>query len=189
MSRFTQVSTEEMCRFVGRFPLAWITPAADPASASLMPLLFENSECVSMIGHLPKRIANCDAFKASRSVICLFLGPHSYIPPEWAGKDDWIPTWNFVSLKASGNIRFSDELTRPAVEFLVDHMQAESASLWSMARVEHRLPSILSRIVGFRIDVTKLTPRFKVGQDEDEDTYARLATHLSGHPLGAWMRR
>ena len=189
MSCFTDVSAEEIYRFVGRFPLAWITPAADPASASLMPLLFEDSKCVSIIGHLPKQVANDDAFKASRSVVCLFLGPHSYIPPDWAGKDDWIPTWNFVSLKASGTIRFSDELTRPAVEFLVDHMQADSTSRWSMDKVEHRLPSMLRRIVGFRINVTTLAPRFKVGQDEDEASYARLATHLGGHPLGAWIRR
>ena len=189
MSSFADIPKEELYRFVSEFPLAWITPTADAASAALMPLLFEDAECSSIIGHLPKQVAYGDAFKASKSVVCLFLGPHSYISPAWAGKDDWVPTWNFVSLKAAGSIHFLNELTRPAVEFLVDHMQAEATPQWSMAKVEHRLPSLLGRIVGFRIRVTNLAPRFKVGQDEDEETYAHLEAHLGEHPLAAWMRR
>ncbi|MEM8817654.1 MAG: FMN-binding negative transcriptional regulator [Pseudomonadota bacterium] len=189
MSRFSDVARDDVHRFVAEHPLAWIVPVRDPEAAVLMPILFENADCSSMIGHLPLRVSRNPAFDVSRSVACLFLGPHSYISPEWAGKDDWVPTWNFLSLKVVGEILFSDELTRPAVEFLVDHMQANSTSDWSTAQVEHRMPSLLRRIIGFRIRVTSLAPRFKLGQDEDSTTYARIEAHLSKHALATWMHR
>ena len=189
MTSFADVTTAEIHRFVSRHPLAWIVPTANPVSAALMPLLFENADCSSVIGHLPKRVAHAAAFQETSSVVCLFLGPHAYIPPEWARKHDWIPTWNFLSLKLEGSIQFSDELTYPAVERLVDHMQADSTSNWSIKQVEHRLPALLDRIIGFRVMVERLVPRFKVGQDEDERVLARLEKHLCDHPILPWMHR
>ena len=189
MTSFTDIPRKHIYRFVGENPMAWIIPDHHPASALLMPLLFEDSACDSIIGHVPRRVASTGAFKSAKEVVCLFLGPHSYIPPEWAGKRDWVPTWNFVSLKVVGNIELSEHITKPAVEFLVDHMQRDSKSNWSMANVEHRLPSLLRRIVGFRISVSGLLPRFKVGQDEDIDTYVRIEEHLEGNPIATWMRR
>lgn len=189
MTSFTDIPRKDIYRFVGENPMAWIIPDHHPASALLMPLLFQDATCKSIIGHVPRYVEKTDAFKLAKEVVCLFLGPHSYIPPEWTGKSDWVPTWNFVSLKVVGEIEFSDQVTQPAVEFLLDHMQRYSKSNWSITDVEHRLPSLLRRIVGFRILVSDLLPRFKVGQDEDVDTYVRIEKHLRGNPMAAWMRR
>ena len=188
MSAFSDIPESDVYRFVCENPLAWIVPNTDPSAACLMPLLFEDSQCRSLFGHLPLHSEAAKVLESGGPVTCLFLGPNSYIPPDWIEKPDWVPTWNFVSAKISGHIVMKPDSTRATVERLVEHMQKRSKSDWSLARVEHRLEKLLQGIIGFRIEVEAITPRFKVGQDEADATYKNIYSHLQYHPIASWMK-
>ncbi|MFN3312159.1 MAG: FMN-binding negative transcriptional regulator [Hyphomonas sp.] len=190
-SLFEAVSREDVVRFIGENPVAWIVPVVDPASAILMPLLWEpaaagDTEC--LLGHLPRSAPLLDCFRRNTDTVCLFLGPHSYIPPGWVSKPDWAPTWNFVSLKISGRLVLDDGLTEEAVRKLVDHMEILAGSGWKVENLGERFHTLLKGIIGFRLQIDRIQPRFKVGQDETERSRAEISSALEQHPLQAWMR-
>lgn len=187
---FTTVPTADILRFTAENPLAWVVPYAEPADAVLMPLLMETDAQgapVTLFGHLPRSGPVTARLRENPRATCLFLGPHSYVTPRWISKPDWAPTWNFVSLKVTGTLTLDDALTEEAVRTLAAHMEAPAGSDWSPDQVGARLPGLLKGIIGFRMQIDALQPRFKTGQDESETSRAEIHAHLEGHPLQAWM--
>ncbi|MFN4185031.1 MAG: FMN-binding negative transcriptional regulator [Hyphomonas sp.] len=187
---FTAVPNAELIRFTAENPLAWIVPSAEPADALLMPLLMETGAegaPSTLLGHLPRSAPLTTRLRENPHVTCLFLGPHAYIPPGWISKPGWAPTWNFVSLKVSGAITLDEALTEPAIRALVAHMETPAGSDWSVEQVGPRFDALLQGVIGFRMQIDALQPRFKTGQDESETSRAEIHTHLEGHPLQPWM--
>ncbi|MGB3627041.1 MAG: FMN-binding negative transcriptional regulator [Henriciella sp.] len=181
------VSRAQMLDFAAAYPLAWIVPYADPSAALLMPVLIETNEAgapQSLLGHLPRTHDATTCLAEDGRTAVLFLGPNAYIPPGWIRKKDWAPTWNFVSLKVTATAKTDTELTRHAVETLVDHMEGDR---WSVAEMGARYQGLLRGIIGFRAAIETLTPRFKTGRDETAESYADLRQGLAGHPLIDWM--
>lgn len=169
-------------------PLAWIVPHHAPQTAALMPVLFDDKNCKSLFSHLPLQAPIVETLNHSTEATCLFLGPHSYIPPEWVEDDNWIPTWNFTSIKITGKITLAKEYTRECVERLTTHMQKGSSSEWSLEQVEHRMPELLPKIIGFKVIVDKISPRFKLGQDETEENLAKIKSRLHDHNILYWIQ-
>lgn len=184
------VSTEKMLDFAAAYPFAWIVPFADPSAALLMPVLIETDEDgkpASLLGHLPRMHEATKALAGDGRIAVLYLGPHAYIPPAWIRKKHWAPTWNFVSLKVTATATTDTDLTRPAVETLVHHMEAPAGSSWTVADMGERYEGLLGGIIGFRAAIDTLTPRFKVGRDETAESHADIRHGLAGHPLADWM--
>lgn len=191
-ARFTSVSNADILRFAAENPLAWVVPHADPGDSVLMPLLIEadaSNQPSSLLGHLPRSGRILSRLSEDRRATCLFLGPQSYIPPGWISKPGWAPTWNFVSLKVCGTIILDDALTEEAVRRLVAHMETRAGSDWSVEQMGPRFDGLLRGIVGFRMRIDTLLPRFKTGQDETEMSHAEIHAHLEGHALQAWMNK
>ncbi len=187
---FTTIPNTDILRFTAENPLAWIVPDCEPGDAVLMPLLMEtDAEGLpsTLLGHLPRSGGLVARLSENPHATCLFLGPHAYIPPGWISKPGWAPTWNFVSLKVSGTITLDDALTEDAVRALVTHMEAPSGSGWSVEQIGPRFEGLLKGIVGFRMRIDALQPRFKTGQDESDTSHAEIHARLKGHPLQSWM--
>ena len=191
-ARFTEVPEAHIIRFVAENPVAWIVPHSEPADAILMPMLLEcdaKGRPSTLLGHLPRSGQIVHDLLADARATCLFLGPHSYIPPGWISKPGWAPTWNFVSLKISGKVTPDDALTEEAVRTLVTHMESRAGSDWTIDRVGARLEGLLRGIIGFRMQIDRIQPRFKTGQDESDQSRSEIQMHLDGHALRAWMDR
>ncbi len=189
-AKFTAIPTSDILCFAAQHPLAWVVPAADPADAILMPLLMEADAAgtpATLLGHLPRSGPLIANLSENPLATCLFLGPHAYIPPGWISKPGWAPTWNFVSLKVSGTITLDNTLTEEAVRALVAHMEGPRESNWSVEQIGPRFEALLKGIIGFRMQIDTLQPRFKTGQDEAETSRTEIHTHLDAHPLQSWM--
>jgi len=188
---FSDVPADDILSFAAQYPLGWIVPAADPSAALLMPLLIETDAAgnpASVFGHLPKRAAATDILRREGSAVFLFLGANAYIPPAWISKEGWAPTWNFLSLKVrAAATQVNEALTRPAVERLVDHMEARAGSGWTVEQLGPRYEQLLGGIIGFRSPVLSLEPRFKLGQDETNEVHDEIRRALGDHPLAGWM--
>lgn len=190
-AKFEAVPVADLVSFVGAYPLAWIVPVTAPAQARLMPLLMEfgaDGLPATLLGHLPLNAPATDALREHSAAVCLFLGPNAYIPPGWISKPDWAPTWNFVSLKVAGTIVPDASLTDESVREVVHHMESRAGSDWTVDRIGARYEHLLRGIIGFRMRIETLTPRFKTGQDETEQSYSEIHAALAGHPLRDWMR-
>ncbi|WP_051600993.1 FMN-binding negative transcriptional regulator [Hyphomonas beringensis] len=190
-SAFETVPNSQIVDFAAVHPLAWIVPVGDPSAATLMPLLLETDAQgmpVSLLGHLPKSTLAASVLTEQPEIVCLFLGPNAYISPDWVSKPDWAPTWNFVSLKISGQLVLDEALTDEAIRSLVAHMNGLTGANWDIAAMGERYTSLLKGITGFRIRISSVLPRFKVGQDENSVTYSEIYDALTGHALQDWMR-
>lgn len=188
---FSDVPLSDILEFAADYPLAWIVPAADPSTALLMPLLLETDAAgkpTSVLGHLPRRAAAADVLRRDGSAVFLFLGANAYIPPAWVSREGWAPTWNFLSLKVgTAETHLDEALARPAVEALVNHMEARAGTGWTVEKIGPRYERLLSAIIGFRSPVHSLEPRFKLGQDETGRVHDEIRRALGDHPLVGWM--
>lgn len=190
-SAFEDIPVTDIVRLVEENPLAWIVPSSDPSAAVLMPVLMEmdsSNTPVSLLGHLPRAMATIRSLQEVPAATVFFLGPNAYIPPGWVSKTGWAPTWNFVSLKVTGKVQMDDGLTKEAVTRLVDHMERPSGSDWTVKNIGGRFDTLLDQIIGFRLQIEEMIPRFKVGQDENEQSLQEIYAALDGHPLQRWMK-
>ncbi len=189
-SAYEKVSSERIGSFIAENPLAWIVPVADPSSALLMPLLLEadsDGTPASFLGHLPRSAAATRMLTQQPRAVVLFLGPHAYIQPSWISKPNWAPTWNFVSLKATGDITMDDALSEKSVTRLAEHMENPTASGWTVDKIGPRFEGLLKGIIGFRMRIDHLVPRFKVGQDESPESRQEIKSALADETIAKWM--
>lgn len=184
MSAFTDVSAEELDRFLDATALAWIVPHAAPATALLMPVV-RDCEPGRLLGHLPKRHPATLALAQAGRAQFLLLGPHGVVTGTVAGIADWAPSWNFVSASIEADVRIDDALTEHALAATVERLDPA----WDPAGLGARHATLVARVIGFSAEIVAARPRFKLGQDERRDVHARIAAHFAGTPLGAWMER
>lgn len=190
-SPFERFSPEDARALIAQFPLAWVMPKSSPGDACLLPLLAEHDEdgtVAALVGHMGVRNPLVTAIAAEPQVTALFAGPQGYVSPAHAGRRDWGPTWNYAQLVIEGEAELAAPETDELVERLVAAMEPAPAG-WRAAELGARYDAMRRQIIGFRIRVTALRGRFKLGQDECP---AVLASILERHPderLTAWMRR
>ena len=183
---FTDVSDTDLDRFLAEMPLCWIVPHAAVEAAILMPVVASrDARGLSLLGHLPRRAPATEVLGADHRASFLFLGANGYISPAMAGRDDWAPTWNFVSARLAGEITINETLTREAVEAVVALMEGTVG--WRMDAVAHRADDLLARVIGFRAEVSEAVPRFKLGQDEEPVTRRSIHAAYAGTALGEWL--
>lgn len=192
-SEFAHYPADDVRALIEEFPLAWLLPAEGPASAAgLLPLLGDfaaDNSLTALIGHMSRRNPLHAAFNANRRAIVLFTGPHGYVSPRHAKKQDWGPTWNFAQVVVECSVEVLPEMTEPAIERLVEVMEPAGADAWRAHELGDRFPAMLGMIIGFRAEVSNVTARFKLGQDETPEV---LNAILASHPeprLVAWMER
>lgn len=190
---FEQFDDADVRALVEQFPLAWVCGGhAGDLQASLLPLIGvfdEDGRLVELIGHLMKSNPLCAALEADARATILFSGPGAYISPEHAGVRDWAPTWNYGQLKIGADIHLDDDLTEESLDLLIAAMEAGRAHPWSVEEIGPRYRGMLGRIIGFRATVTRLSGKFKLGQDENDQVLGSILDTLPDEETAAWMRR
>ncbi|MGN6595178.1 FMN-binding negative transcriptional regulator [Sphingopyxis terrae] len=190
---FDDVSSADARALIADHPLAWVlAPGAGASAATQLPLVAapaDDGEVRILIGHMARTNPLVAAFGRDPGAIILFSGPQGYISPEHAGRRDWAPTWNYAHLRIAATLVFTPDATDAALDILVDAMERERAEPWTSGELGPRYEGMRAAIIGFEARVSALEGRFKLGQDEQDDT---LRTILSRHPdrgLVAAMRR
>jgi transcriptional regulator len=125
----------------------------------------------------------------SPRALILFRGPEGYISPEYAGTRDWAPTWNYAQISIEAEIVFEPERSGEALSLLVDAMESARANPWEVIELGDRYAAMERQIIGFRACVTRLSGKFKLGQDEQPETLSMILDHVSDPALARWMRR
>jgi transcriptional regulator len=194
--RFGSHGHDGVVRLVTENPLAWIfVQDGDGPFATAAPIrpVAADGLLNSLIGHVPRgrRIAKCLEQK-TRGLI-LVLGPHGYISPSWMSDRTQAPTWNFTSVQFVAELRLVDDSL-----FLESHLRDLTGALergrtraWNVDEMGARLEKLAARIVAFEATIIGRDDRFKLGQNEDDRTYAEIIRALEDEgkrDLLAWMR-
>ena len=140
---------------------------------------------VELIGHFARANPHVAKLEQKPRAQALFLGPNAAIPASWVSKPRWAPTWNYAFVRLDIEVRLDPEDNDAAVRQLV---HAVDGDRWSVDSLGDRYAGLIGRIVAFRAKVLAVDAVFKLGQDEDRESFAEILAALGGHPLAALMQ-
>lgn len=190
---FERFADADVRALIEAYPLAWVCGGTSAAmESSLLPLIgvFDDAgRLVELIGHLMRSNPLHAALRDDPRATILFAGPQAYVSPEHARRRDWAPTWNYAQVKVGADIVFGSDLTEYALKVLIDAMEAGRPAPWGVEELGPRYDAMLDRIIGFRARVTRVSGKFKLGQDEDDATLGAILDALPDGDMAAWMRR
>jgi transcriptional regulator len=120
--------------------------------------------------HMARANPQWRTFSPEREVVVIFHGPHHYVSPAWYASHPSVPTWNYVVAHVQGRPRLIEDRDRLAalLRELVTRHEAASSRPWKMDLPPDYQDKMLSAIVGFEIEITRLDGKFKLSQNRPE---------------------
>ena len=137
---------------------------------------------LTLVGHMARANPQWKSFDSAAEVLAIFQGPHAYVSASWYSIQS-APTWNYVTAHVYGTpLIVSDraELYQ-LLKDLVDSQEEASPEnghyrLESMP--DDLLQNMMSAIVGFKINVTRIECAAKLSQNRSERDHARIISKL-----------
>ncbi|HKQ23498.1 MAG TPA: FMN-binding negative transcriptional regulator [Burkholderiales bacterium] len=117
--------------------------------------------------HMARANPQWQTFSPEREVVVIFHGPHHYVSPAWYASHPSVPTWNYAVVHAQGRPTLINDRKWLAtlVRDLVTRHEAASPEPWKMDLPADYQDKMLSGIVGFQIEITRLEGKFKLSQN------------------------
>lgn len=175
---FRPRAESDVVELVEKAPLAWLV-AAD-LSAIRLPVrpIVQGERLIGFRGHMPRRIAG--RFVDNPDALLLVTGPSAYVSPSWFTNRRQAPTWSSASAAFPCSICLIDDsgTLHESLVDLVEAMEAGRASAWGLEELGDRYEGLAAHIVAFRADIIDQRAAFRLGQDEDEQTFAEILAGL-----------
>lgn len=185
---FEETRTGVMHDLVEAHPLCTLVTLTDglPEANHIPMLLTRRNEGLGFLtGHVARNNPLWQEHPADAEVLAIFHGPQSYISPSWyASKQEHgkaVPTWNYVAVHARGRIRFMDDADwlRTQLESLTARHENHRPEPWSLSDAPADfIQGMIRMVVGFEIEITALSGKWKVSQNRPARDIDSLATHL-----------
>ncbi|GAC1620224.1 MAG: FMN-binding negative transcriptional regulator [Nevskia sp.] len=176
--QFEETRPEALRALIRDYPLATlVTSGRRGIEANHVPLQWRPGVTASGIlrGHLARANPAWREHDPAAEVLAVFSGPQAYITPSWyATKREHgrvVPTWNYTVVHGRGRLRVIEDAA--ALHVLVTSLtgQQESAQPepWAVddAPADH-VERLLGAIVGIEIELTQLTGKWKVSQNQPD---------------------
>jgi len=147
-------------------------------------------------GHVARKNPHWETFDAEAAALAVFSGPHAYVSPDWYPAGQRLPTWNYVTVHATGAPRVIDDTE--AVRALLGRMvlQVEGEDGWSQ---DEQTPAYLEGmqrgVVAFELPITRIEGKAKLGQNHSPAHRRGAMEGLRGvggddaKAVAEWMQR
>lgn len=151
-----------------------VTEVSGRLDATHVPVVLdeERGSLGSLRFHLARANPTSKALMNGREVLMVFVGPHTYVSPDWYANDNLVPTWNYAVVHAYGLPRTMDEvqLRRLLDDLSASQEQPLPKTPWSMDKMPAELlDKMCTAIVGFDLPVTELQAKWKLNQNRGAD--------------------
>jgi transcriptional regulator len=165
----------------------FVTATTDGALATPLPLFINESEGEHgvLYGHLARANPQWRTPVLGEG-LAIFMGPDAYVTPSWyAAKQETgkvVPTWNYVTVQASGPVEFFDDPDRliDAVTRLTLLHESERALPWAVSDAPADfIAAQLRGIVGLRMPITTLEGKRKLSQNRSAADRAGVVAGLA----------
>lgn len=190
MTRYAPARPGDVADFVREQVLGLIVSGGDGDHAvtplPLLPTVDARGQVIEFFGHFARSNPQIETLKTDPRALILYQGPHAYIPPAWVSKPDWAPTWNYALAQFEVEVRFLPEENHRSIIALVEALEGEA---WSVDRMGERYDRMLPHILAFRARVTRQQARFKLGQDESDQSFGEILAAMGDTPVAAMMRK
>ncbi len=189
---FAETRPEFLHAAMSAHPLAsLITLSARGVEANPVPLLLRPVQN-QLHGHLARANPLWREHPEGADVLAVFTGAQAYISPNWYptkqehGKA--VPTWNYITVQARGKLRVVDDASwvRAFLDDLTTIHEAGEPAPWKMGDAPpDYIDSMLKAVVGIVLEITELTGKWKVSQNQPVVNRAGVAATLTarGNPL------
>jgi transcriptional regulator len=172
---------EDAVAFMRTNPFAILISATDagPFATHLPLFVVSAGEKIVLRGHVAKANPHWRYLEQQPQCLTIFHGPHSYISPSNYSARESVPTWNYGAVHLYGNARVfsSPEALQSILHDLIQTFEPAYASQWASLDEPFR-ESMLKKIVGFEIEVTKMEAKFKLGQNRSREDQTNMIASL-----------
>jgi transcriptional regulator len=146
-----------------------ISPDAEDPMITHLPLLLDRTRGAdgTLIGHVARGNPHWRRLGERPQALAIFHGPHAYVSPSWYGVHPSVPTWNYAVVHAHGRARLIEDAAalEGIVRRLVETFESPRPVPWRMELPEDYQQGMIGGIVGFEIEITQLTGKFKLSQN------------------------
>lgn len=155
----------------GRFDATHVPVVLDAERGALGSLRF----------HLARANPTSKALADDREVLMVFVGPHTYISPDWYAEENLVPTWNYAVVHAYGQPRTMDDVE---LRQLLDDLSASQEkplpkTPWTTDKMPPDLVDKMCKaIVGFDLPITELQDKWKFNQNRGAGDRAGVVAAL-----------
>jgi transcriptional regulator len=150
-----------------------VSNGVDGPLATNLPLLIKTSgdseTPLVLVGHLARANEHARHLaNSSTPFLAIFEGPWSYVTASWYPGRDMPSTYYYTAVHCYGRIELQDEpALDSSLEVLTQQMESSYPDGWRTDEIPRgEITRRFAGIVGFRMHVTKLEAKFKLGQDE-----------------------
>jgi transcriptional regulator len=179
---------EVIDRLIRSHPLATlVTMGTSGLFATHLPMVLhrEDDQHATLRGHVSRANRQWREFSPDIQALAIFFGPAHYITPNWypekAATGKVVPTWNYAVVHAYGSLRAIED-----PEWLLTHLdslththEASSAIPWKVSDAPAGYIEAVARgIVGIELPIARLEGKWKVSQNQNEQTRSSVAHGL-----------
>jgi transcriptional regulator len=162
-----------------------ITEADGAPFASHLPFLLDDAagEDRRLRSHMARANPQWKHFAAQKEVLCIFHGPHAYISPSWYVMQHTVPTWNYAAVHVYGRpeIVSDAELKRIVID-TTHQYESGRPEPWSIPLSDAEMESMCKALVGFKIEISRVEAKFKLGQNRSAEDRASMLQALQKAP-------
>lgn len=175
---FAEQRPEELHRIIRQNPLATtVSSSADGPVANHFPYLFD-PDCGAhgaLFTHVSRANPDWQHLADGTGVLVIFHDRDAYISPNWyPSKHELhrqVPTWNYQVVHVRGTVKRLE--TAEALRNVLDRLtaaletRAGEARPWQLSdSADDYIEKLMACVVGIRIDITAMTGKSKLCQDE-----------------------
>lgn len=151
--------------------------------ATHLPLLFvpDAGAHGQLLGHFARANPQWRELNG-QSVLAIFSGPHAYISPTWYDVPNTVPTWNYQAVHVYGRCELVED-DASLLDLLTDTARTYERRLpkpWTFDRDNPQIGKMLKGIVGFRIEVSRIEGKWKLGQNHPQAMRENVVAELTG---------
>ena len=148
-----------------------VSNGAEVPYATNLPLLLDRaSESTVLVGHIARGNEHARALARGTHgtpVLAIFEGPWSYVTASWYPHRDMPPTYYYTSVHCTGTLEMQTEAELDeSLEDLARRMESSYPGGWRTSEIPRsEIVRRFTAITGFRIRVSRIEAKFKLGQD------------------------
>jgi transcriptional regulator len=187
-------SPQDTRSLIEQYPWALLVSNGDDGPfATNLPLLIDPSSVdpeapLILVGHIARANDHAQQLaKPGATFLAIFEGPWSYVTASWYPHRDMPSTYYYTAVHCYGRIELQQEPELDAaLQDLTHRMESSYPNGWQTKEIPRsEITRRFSGILGFRLHVTRVEAKFKLGQDEPIRDALAVADELDSREEGS----
>lgn len=176
--KYFEMSQKSIFPFIKENPFAiLVSENKDEIIATHLPLLL-SEDSKFLYGHLA--LPNPQKESDNKKVLCIFSGPHAYISPSWYETNRSVPTWNYLAVHITGNLRVvrDQKKIQENLNRLIQTFESSQSSYQIEEVDPDYLKGLEKGIVSFEIEILNIQGKQKLSQNHSKERQQLVISNL-----------